>query len=121
MAKKNAFLERQRAERQAFFDAGLQFGRQQIIDMMSLVLRDPEIMQKDIFGKDRLLKVVIGIGKYIDLYQKAWERDDETDWYRDKLDAALAEAYGVGLKNSFMERYEFAPEYDYTKGKWKNG
>ena len=116
---KNNFLAKQRAIQQGFFDAGIKSGRQQIIDMMSLVLRDPEIMGKDTFGKDRLVKVVIGIGKYIDTFQPAWQRDDDTDYYRAKLDEALAEAYGEGLKDTFLNRYEFAPEYDYMKGKWK--
>lgn len=61
---KNAYLEKQAAMRQGYFTAGLQSGRQQILDMVSLVLRDPEIMGKDIFGKDRLLKVVQGVGDY---------------------------------------------------------
>lgn len=116
---KNDFLAKQKALQRACFDAGLQCGRQQIIDMMSLVLRDADIMGKDTFGKDRLLKVVKGIGEYIDKYQKAWEKDDETDYYRAKLDDALAEAYGEGLHDSFLKRYDVAPEYDYMKGKWK--
>lgn len=116
---KNAYLENQRALQSAFFNAGLQSGRQQIIDLVSLALRDPDIMGKDTFGKDRLLKVVKGIGEYIDMYQPAWEKTDETDYYRAKLDDALAEAYGEGLHNSFHQRYEFAPEFDYMKGKWK--
>ena len=62
---KNDFLAKQAAMQRACFDAGLRSGRQQIIDMVSLVLRDPDIMGRDIFGKDRLLKVVNGIGKYI--------------------------------------------------------
>lgn len=116
---KNGFLAKQEALQRACFQAGLQSGRQQILDMMSLVLRDPDIMGKDTFGKDRLVKVVKGIGEYIDVYQKAWEKDDETDYYQKKLDAALAEAYGDGLHDSFHKRYEYAPEYDYMKGKWK--
>ena len=116
---KNDFLAKQKALQRACFDAGLQCGRQQIIDMMSLVLRDADIMGKDTFGKDRLLKVVKGIGEYIDKYQKAWEKDDETDYYRAKLDDALAQAYGEGLHDSFLKRYDVAPEYDYMKGKWK--
>lgn len=116
---KNNYLQRQRAAQQFNLNIGLQYGRQQIIDMMSLVLRDPAIMGKDTFGKDRLLKVVNGIGKYIDLYQKAWEKDDETDYYRAKLDEALAEAYGEELHDSFLKRYEFSPEFNYAKGKWK--
>ena len=115
---KNDFMARQKAMQQACLDAGLRCGRQQIIDMASLVLRDPDIMGKDTFGKDRLIKVVKGISQYIDIYQKAWMKDDETDYYRVKLDAALAEAYGEKLHDSFLERYEFAPEFDYMKGKW---
>lgn len=99
-------------------DAGLDL-YSPILDMMSLVLRDANIMGKDTFGKDRLVKVVKGIGEYIDTYQKAWEKDDETDYYRDKLDGALAEAYGEKLHDSFLQRYDFAPEFDYMKGKWK--
>lgn len=116
---KNAYMARMRAMQNGYFEAGLQCGRQQILDMMSLVLRDPDIMGKDIFGRDRLMKVVKGVGDYIDLYQVAWEKSDETDYYRAKLDAALAEAYGQELHDSFLKRYEFAPEYDYTRGKWK--
>lgn len=112
---KNNFLAKQRALQQGFFSAGLQSGRQQIIDLVSLVLRDQDIMGKDTFGRERLLKVVNGVGKYIDLYQKAWEKDDETDYYRAKLDAALVEAYGQELHDSFMERYEFLPEVEYKK------
>ena len=119
MAKQNSYLAKQAAVNYGYFTAGLQSGRQQILDLVSLVLRDPEIMGKDTFGKDRLLKVVKGVGDYIDLYQKAWEKDDETDYYRAKLDAALAEAYGDGLHDSFLKRYEFAPEFDYNRWKWK--
>lgn len=75
-------------------------------------------MGKDTFGKDRLLKVVKGIGDYIDKYNQAWQKNDETDYYRVKLDAALAEAYGEKLHDSFLQRYEFLPDFDYKKGKW---
>jgi hypothetical protein len=119
MAKKNAYLARQEAVFRGHFQAGLQSGRQQILDMMSLVLRDPDIMGKDTFGKDRLVKVVKGIGEYIDTYQKAWERHDDTDYWQQKLDDALVDAYGEALHDSFHERYEYAPEYDYIKGRWK--
>lgn len=117
--QKNSYLARQNAVQQAFFFAGLQSGRQQIIDMVSLVLHDPDIMGKDTFGKERLLKVITGIRDYIDKFQPAWEKTDETDYYRAKLDEALADAYGEDLKDSFMSRYEYAPDFDYVKGRWK--
>lgn len=119
MAKQNAFLAKQQALQNACFDAGLHCGRQQILDMLSLVLRDPKYVKKDIHGAERLMKIVKGIGDYIDLYLPAWEKNDETDYYRAKLDAALEEAYGAEMHDSFLQRYEFAPEYDYNKGRWK--
>lgn len=116
---KNDFLAKQRALQNACFQAGLQSGRQQILDMLSIVLNDPDIMGKDVFGKDRLLKVVNGVGEYIDVFQKAWEKNDETDYWRVKLDAHLARIYGEGMHDTFEKRYEYCPDYDYTKGKWK--
>ena len=116
---KNDFLARQRATQQAFFEAGLQSGRQQIMDMLSLVLNDKKIMGKDVFGKDRLIRVITGIGEYIDMYQPAWEKSDEADYYQKKMDDALANVYGDDLHDSFYDRYKYAPEYDYVTGRWK--
>jgi hypothetical protein len=115
---KNGFLERQRIERTAFFDAGLRMGRQQILDMMCLALNDPDIMGKDTFGKDRLLKVITAIGDNIDFFQKAWERHDETDYYRVKLDEALARIYGEKLQDSFSSRYDVCSDFNYNTGRW---
>ena len=119
MGKSNAYLDNQKAMKNAFFQAGLECGRQQILDMMTLVLRDPNIMGRDIFGKERLMKVVKGIGDCIDKYELAWMKHDETDYTQKQLDQNLAEAYGEELKDSFHVRYPYAPEYDYKKGKWK--
>lgn len=116
---KNDFLARQAAVKQAYFEAGLQMGRQQILDGLSVVLNDPAIMKKDVFGKGRLLAVVKGIGEFIDTYEKAWQKDDEADYYQTKLDAELARIYGEGMHDTFLQRYEYAREYDYVKGKWK--
>lgn len=116
---KNDYIAKRDADRKAFFRAGEQTGRQVVLDMMVLTLRDPEIMGKDIFGKDRLLKVVKGIERYMDVFDQAFQATDETDYYRTKLDAALADAFGEGMHDTFLQRYEFAKEYDYVKGRWK--
>lgn len=58
---RNDYLARQKIMQQTFFDAGLQMGRQQILDMMSLTLNDEKYVRKDIYGKDRLVIVVKGI------------------------------------------------------------
>ena len=116
---KNDYQAKIKAMQRACFDAGLDCGRQQIIDMVSLVLRDPEYVGKDVFGGKRLIQVVQGINEYIDKYQLAWQKDVETDHVQKQLDSNLAEAYGEKLHDSFHVRYPYAPEYDYTKGKWK--
>ena len=116
---KNDYLARRDADRKGFFRAGEQTGRQVILDMMVITLRDPEIMGKDTFGKDRLLKVVKGIEHYLDVFDQAFQATDETDYWRAKLDEMLADAFGEEMHDTFLQRYEFAREYDYVKGKWK--
>lgn len=116
---KNDYQARLKAMKDGYFQAGLESGRQQILDMLSLVLRDKKIMGKDIFGKDRLTAVVTGIGECIDKYQRAWEKHVETDHVQKMLDDNLAEAYGEALHDSFHVRYPYAPEYDYKTGRWK--
>ena len=116
---KNGFLEKQRITNQAYFDAGLQMGRQQIIDMLSVVLNNPKVMGKDTLGKRRLPVVINAIGEAIDSFQKAWERDNETDYYRAKLDELLTRAYGVDMVDTFDKRYEYCCDFDYLRGKWK--
>lgn len=116
---KNDFLARQKARDRMMLEIGLQCGRQQIIDMMSLVLRNPKYVDRDTFGKGRLMRVVEGIGDYLDKYEPAFQKNDESDYYQKKLDDELAEAYGEELHDSFHKRYEYAPEFDYSKGRWK--
>lgn len=116
---KNNYIARLEADRKGFFRAGEQTGRQVVLDMMVLALRDTEIMGKDTFGKDRLLKVVKGIEHYIDVFDQAFQATDETDYWRAKLDAALADAFGQGMHDTFLQRYEYCRDYDYVKGRWK--
>lgn len=100
------------------FQAGLKSGRQQMMDMASLALRDPRYVKTDIFGGGRLIRLWNGVKKLIEEYQLAWEKHAETDHVQKQLDSNLAEAYGEALHDSFHERYPHAPKYDYTKGKW---
>lgn len=115
---KSGFLEKQQAARAAYFDAGLQTGRQQILDMVILTLHDPEYMGKDTIGKKRLMRIIKGINDYMDRYELAFSKHAETDYHRAKLDADLADAAGDEFKYSFQKRYSFLPDYDYKTGRW---
>ena len=119
MVKKNHFLAKQEIANKYCFDIGVSAGRQQMLDMMCIVMNDPKVMGRDTFGEKRLYKIIVATGDCIDEYQDAWQKTDETDYKRAKLDAALAKIFGPKLHESFERRYEFCPQYDYNKGKWK--
>ena len=118
MGKKD-YLARQQELYRANYNAGLNDGIRIALEMISLVLHDPEIMRKDTFGKMRLQKVAKGMWDKLRFYIKAWLKDDEADYYREKLDQALKDAYGGTAPKPFSERYTRVLEYDYWKGKWK--
>ena len=63
---KNDFLAKQKARDRAVFEAGEQIGMQRMIDVISIVLHDPEIMGKDTFGKDRMKRVFDGVKNGMD-------------------------------------------------------
>lgn len=90
MAKKNAFLERQRQTEDRMFSAGIRCGIQYNNDMYHIVLNDPEIMGKDTFGAERLEKIHKAVEKMSDHYSSALDANDpEADYYREKLDSRL--------------------------------
>lgn len=117
---KNAYLEKQAAMRQGYFTAGLQTGRQQILDMVSLVLRDPEIMGKDTLGKERLRKIYAKLTEIANEYHTAFTADPEADYWQDALDRHLREVWGDELQ-TFYERYPYVKKFDYsrTRKEWR--
>ena len=118
MAKQSGYLLKQQALHRELFNAGYNLARQQLSDMLAFVLRDPAYIKTDIFGSERIQLVDKGIDAYLELFKTAWEKTDETDYYRAKLDDGLRAVHGDGV-TPFEERYEFAPEYDYRTGRWK--
>ena len=118
---KNDYLSRQRAREQEVFEAGMRIGRQQMCDYISLALRDQETMGKDIFSGKRIIKVINKINDLMCKFASAFDQCDEADYYQEKLDCALREAYGDEIRDgffSFNERYEAVKKFDYTKGRW---
>ena len=55
----------------------------------------------------------------MDVFDQAFQATDETDYWRAKLDAELADAFGEEMHDTFIKRYEYCRDYDYVKGKWK--
>lgn len=118
---KNTFLAKQEAIQRQCFNDGWALGTQQMCDYISLALRDPEIMGKDTFGGTRILKVLRRVNEIMQYFRPAFLQVDEADYYQERLDKALREAYrGNGEKfYPFRERYNCIREYDYRAGRWK--
>ena len=119
---KNDFLARQRKREQEVFEAGLRIGRQQMCDYISLALRDPETMGKDTFSGKRIIKVINKINDLMCKFSIAFDKSDEADYYQEKLDCELREAYGEEIRDgffSFCERYEEVKKFNYKTGKWQ--
>lgn len=110
----NAYLEKRDADRRQFFEAGCDLVAQQMYDMMCLVLNDPEIMGKDVFGANRLKKVHDAMYERERMYHEAWICTQESDWYQEKLDAALRNIFGADFA-PFKERYPHQKEWNYNK------
>ena len=118
---KNDFLARQRQREQEVFDAGLRIGRQQMCDFITLALREPDVMRKDTFSGKRIVLVLQEVKKKMEEFSPAFEKCDEADYYQEKLDRLLREAYGDEIDDGFFafhDRYECVKRFDYTKGKW---
>ena len=111
---KNGYLEKQKIRtdvyRQAEKDTCIQF----MTDTLMVVLNDPEIMGKDVFGKKRITKVVKAWGEAYDKYHGALERGDEQDFWQVKLDMALGKIMGEDLI-PFEKRYEWISQPGYEK------
>jgi hypothetical protein len=117
---KNSYLEKQKAVYQGMLDAGMDMGFQKCWDLVQLVLRDPEFMGKDTFGKERIKRFYKGLVKYEHIFGVALTGSVDADYFQEKLDINLREIWGDELC-PFEDRYPYIKQPNYTKGKkeWK--
>ena len=117
----NKYLERQRQRDQAFLDAGERMGIQKMWDYFQIALRDPEIMGRDVFGRQRLEKIYKKTGELANYYHTAFTDDKEADVVQEQMDRALREIWGDDL-TTFYDRYPELKKMDYTKSRknWRD-
>lgn len=114
MSKPNAFLAKQDKIKQQCFVAGCDITAQQMFDMMCLALHDSEVMGKGhTIGASRLRKIHDAMYEYERKYREAWMNNPESDYYQEKLDAALREIFGI--VEPFNVRYPYMKEWNYNK------
>lgn len=122
MPKKNQFLAKEAERKQRVLDAGVEHGAQKIVDYLTLVLRDPEYVGSDVFGRERIDKVIAGIIAYDKEFIRAYNvKDPEADVFQDRLDRLLREVYGDELV-PFAERQPYILKLEYKpRREWTNG
>ncbi len=113
MGKPNAFLAKQDALRQKCFEVACDTTSQQFFDYLCLVLNDPEVMGKDVFGAKRIQKVHEALRAVDKKFNEAWVGSQESDYYQEKLDAELRRIFGE--IEPFHKRYPYLKEWNYNK------
>ena len=96
----NGYLQRQKEQLDRYRQAEKETFTQYMVDMFSIVLNDPEVMGKDVFGKKRLRRVMEAVSKTYDQYILALTANPEADYYQTKLDARLAAITGDMIGSS---------------------
>lgn len=118
MKKPNAYLQKQETMNQTFLNVGMDGGFQKCLDLLQIVLHDPEVMGKDTFGKGRIKKIFCALEEREKELGNAWlpSVEKEADVCQRDLDALLGEIWGDELC-PFAERYPYIKKADYSKGR----
>lgn len=107
MAKKNKVVHQIVQANKAMLDIGVQSGKQQIVDCLSLALHDPEVMGKgNTFGRARIERVLAGIMKYDAKYAECYSGGKGSAARQAELDEELKKVWGPELV-PFRERQPY--------------
>lgn len=113
---KNDFLRKQAERDRKFFMAGMDMGVQLAHDYIQIALRDKPTMAKDVFGRERIERVLKKVLSLDDYFSIAFSDHVEADYRRAELDYALREIWGNDLV-PFEKRYPMATTFRYDKVK----
>jgi hypothetical protein len=113
MGGNNALLKKIDKAKQDCFVAGCDIATQQFFDYMCIVLNDPKVMGKDVFGAERLKKIHDAMTELDKQFGEAWVNSQESDYYQEKLDALLRQIFGE--IDPFNKRYPLIKEWNYNK------
>ena len=111
---KNDYLEKKAYREKALLDIGVDSGAQRIIDYLQVILHDPKVMGKDVFGKGRLKIVLDAIDERDKYYADAYTTKKNADKLQDELDKELKDIWGDEAY-SFDERQPYIKKPEYRK------
>lgn len=94
MAKKNAYLEKRDNERKMASEIVQRWTAQLCLDVMTIVLNDPNVMGKDCFGPARLNKVGTAFNEEYRKWIVGLSPDVKASYVRVKMDERLTRIWG---------------------------
>ena len=112
------YLDRQKKDRQKFFDVGVEMGMQKMWDYVQKALTNREVMSTHLLNRARLEKVFADVQKSADHFELAFTDHKEADYVQEELDSVLREIWEDDLC-PFNERYPYLKKQKYDKGKEK--
>lgn len=116
---KNGYLAKQQAVKQALVDAGMACGKQQIVDYLTIALRDPQVVGQNIWGRERIDKLFAALEALDKEYADAYTTKKEADYLQDKLDRKLREVYGEELVPFAVRQPDILqPGYEKSRKGW---
>ncbi len=105
---KNDYARRLKAqrdeERRVASEITQRWTSQLCLDIITLVLNDPEVMGKDVFGPQRLQKIGEAFNKEYRKWAVGLSPDVQASYTREKMDERLAKIWGDGF-SGWEERY----------------
>ena len=113
---KNDLMKRMQEREQAALDVGEEMGIQKMWDYMQLALRDPDVVGKDVFGKERLKKLYKKMAEHAKYFHDCFTMHPEADVRQEEMDKLLGEVWGDELQ-PFNERYPYCKEFSYKKSR----
>lgn len=105
------YAERQQSYRQAMCQMMQDTAMQYMLDMLILTLNDPKAMGKDVFGRERIRRVVSVLHTNM---EECWivmdKTHNEAGAYRTRLDRKLMQILGEDDFVPFEQRYEWVKD-----------
>ena len=102
----NAYLAKQREKQRQRDYIVMMWSHQMCYDALTLVLNDPEVMGKDVFGKKRLNKLCVALNKKITEIMPGLSEKDNASHVRYQVDRELQRICGEDFA-PWEERYQY--------------
>ena len=101
---KNDYVKRLQARKQLESEITQRWTAQLCLDVITIVLNDPEVMGKDTFGKERLHRIGEAFNRYYSECIVGLSPDAAASYVREQIDRLLVKIWGPEFE-SWEERY----------------